>query len=84
MRGLAHELKQPKGRIIQFACDADLGDARCTVDLDDLLSRDGAVDAASPISGSFAVSGLDAFEEDWFTRGLLTWASGANAGRRPK
>ena len=28
IRGLAHELQQPKGRIVQFGCDADLGDAR--------------------------------------------------------
>src|SRR5262249_3511237 len=27
------------------------------------------------------VAGLDAFATDWFTRGLLTFTSGANAGR---
>jgi uncharacterized protein (TIGR02217 family) len=34
VRGLAHELQQPKGRIVQFACDADLGDQRCKINLD--------------------------------------------------
>ena len=29
VRGLAHYLQQPKGRLFQYACDADLGDARC-------------------------------------------------------
>ena len=31
---------------------------------------------------TFTVSGLDTFAEDWFTRGLLTWTSGANAGHK--
>ncbi|MBL6853125.1 MAG: DUF2163 domain-containing protein, partial [Alphaproteobacteria bacterium] len=30
VRGLAHRLGQPKGRVFAYACDADLGDARCT------------------------------------------------------
>jgi len=34
VRGLAHELQPPKGRIIQYGCDADVGDARCEVNLD--------------------------------------------------
>ena len=35
LRGLAHVLNQPQGRIFQYGCDAVLGDARCGVDLDD-------------------------------------------------
>ena len=31
---------------------------------------------------TLTVSGLGAFDEDWFTRGLMTWTSGANAGRK--
>jgi Phage conserved hypothetical protein BR0599 len=31
---------------------------------------------------TFTVSGLDTFAEDWFSRGLMTWTSGANAGRK--
>src|SRR5262249_59559514 len=33
VRGLAHYLNQPKGRLYQSGCDADLGDARCGLDL---------------------------------------------------
>jgi uncharacterized phage protein (TIGR02218 family) len=33
MRGLSHALNQPTGRVYQRLCDADLGDARCTIDL---------------------------------------------------
>ena len=82
VRGLAHELQQPKGRIIQFACDADLGDQRCTVDLDvPAFKGTGAVTAVAD-QRTFTVSGLGSFAEDWFTRGLMTWTSGANAGRK--
>jgi uncharacterized phage protein (TIGR02218 family) len=81
VRGLAHYLQQPKGRLLQYACDADLGDVRCTVDLTDPAFRGtGAVLAASSLR-LFAASGLDGFVSDWFTRGLVTFTSGANAGR---
>lgn len=78
VRGLAHELQQPKGRIIQFACDADVGDARCTVDLDDpAFKASGAVTSIED-QRRLVVSGLGSFDQDWFTRGLLTWTSGGN------
>ena len=35
VRSLAHVLNQTVGRTFQHACDAELGDARCGVDLDD-------------------------------------------------
>ena len=74
-------VRQPRGRLFQYACDADLGDARCTVDLDDPLFRGtgAVVTASSP--RLFTATGLEAFATDWFTRGLLTFTSGANAGR---
>ncbi len=79
VRGLAHELQQPKGRLYQFGCDADLGDARCTVDHE--LAAFKGTGSVAQIDGArvVTVSGLDAFTSDWFTRGLLTWTSGANA-----
>lgn len=80
IRGLAHQLQQPKGRIYQFGCDADLGDARCTVDLEGPSFK--GVGSVSMTDGArvLTASGLDAFESDWFTRGLLIWTSGANDG----
>jgi uncharacterized phage protein (TIGR02218 family) len=81
VRSLAHYLQQPKGRLYQYGCDADLGDSRCTVDLDDPAFRGtGTVTAASSLRVVTA-TGLDSFAGDWFTRGLVTFASGANAGR---
>jgi len=83
VRGLAHELQQPQGRIIQYGCDADVGDARCKVNLDQaaFTSGDGVVDALGDSPRSFTASGLDAYANNWFTRGLITWLTGANAGR---
>lgn len=81
MRGLAHILNQPVGRAYGYSCDADLGDARCTVNLaDPAFSATGAVLAVID-ARRFAVAGLSAFAGAWFAGGKLTWASGANAGR---
>jgi uncharacterized phage protein (TIGR02218 family) len=81
VRGLAHYLQQPKGRLFQYGCDADLGDARCTVDLDDPTYRGEGSVAAVSSARLFTATGLSGFAVDWFTRGLLTFTSGANQGR---
>lgn len=81
VRGLSHYLQQPLGRLYQFSCDADLGDARCKVDLDQpALRGSGTVDSA-PTLRLLNVSGLSAVASGWFTRGMLRFTSGANAGR---
>jgi len=82
VRGLAHYLQQPKGRLYQYSCDADLGDARCGVDLALPATRGTGVVAAVSSPRRFAASGLDAFASEWFTRGLLTFTSGAANGQR--
>lgn len=82
IRGLAHALNQEQGRVYQVQCDADLGDARCTVDLD-LAAFKGAGTVASALSGTrFTASGLGGFAAGWFTRGFLTWDTGGNAGQK--
>jgi uncharacterized phage protein (TIGR02218 family) len=80
IRGLAHQLDQESGRIFAGSCDADLGDTRCKIDLDDDAFR--AEGAITSITGAalFVASGLDEFEDDWFTRGKLVWSAGANEG----
>ncbi|MEQ8746945.1 DUF2163 domain-containing protein [Pyruvatibacter sp.] len=78
IRGLAHKLNQPTGRIYQFTCDAVLGDARCGVDLSGSSFR-GTGTVAAVIDGrTVDVTGLDAFTSDWFARGLLIFSSGSN------
>jgi uncharacterized phage protein (TIGR02218 family) len=78
LRSLAHRLAEESGRLYTATCAADLGDARCTVDLDDPAYR--ASGAVSSLAGAslFYVSGLDGFADGWFCAGKLTFTSGAN------
>jgi uncharacterized phage protein (TIGR02218 family) len=80
VRGLAHYLQQPKGRLLQLTCDADLGDARCGVDLGESTFRGEGAIVSVYSDRRFAASGLGAYAHDFFTRGLLTFTSGASAG----
>jgi uncharacterized phage protein (TIGR02218 family) len=81
VRGLAHYLQQPKGRLFQYACDADLGDQRCGVDLGDGAFKGTGTVVAASSARHLTAGGLAAFADGWFTRGLLTFTTGANAGR---
>jgi uncharacterized phage protein (TIGR02218 family) len=81
LRGLAAVLNQAVGRAFGFSCDADLGDARCTIDLTNpSFNGAGAVTSASD-NRRFMVSGLGAFADSWFAGGKLAWTGGANSGR---
>lgn len=81
LRGLAHALQQATGRTYQRLCDADVGDARCGVDLDaPEFKGTGTVDSATD-DRVLTVSGLGAFESNWFRFGKFLWTTGANAGR---
>jgi uncharacterized phage protein (TIGR02218 family) len=80
LRGLAHALQQISGRTYQRLCDADVGDARCGVNLNTAeFKGSGTVDAVSD-DRILTVSGLGAFEANWFRFGKLTWTSGNNSG----
>ncbi|MBX9592486.1 MAG: DUF2163 domain-containing protein [Hyphomonadaceae bacterium] len=81
VRGLAHYLQQPNGRLFQAGCDADLGDARCGVDLANSAWRGTGIIIAASSPRLLTASGLSGFVAGWFTRGLLTFTAGANAGR---
>jgi uncharacterized phage protein (TIGR02218 family) len=81
VRGLAHYMGQPRGRLYQHSCDVDVGSARCGVNLHAVAFKGtGQVTAASS-RRRFTASGLAGFASGWFTRGLLTFTSGANTGR---
>lgn len=80
MRSLSDALAQESGRLFTASCSADLGDPRCGVDLTSATYRGEGNVAALRGTSSFAVSGLDVFEEGWFDAGKLTFGSGANAG----
>lgn len=76
LRGLAHRLNQPVGRLFQYACDADLGDARCGV----ALERVSGIVMQCDEGRVLTASGLGAFAEGWFERGRVRFTSGANEG----
>ena len=79
LRGTSDRLSQQTGRLFTTTCSADLGDARCKIDLTAPAYRGvGSVTSVTATS-SFTASGLDAFDDGWFTAGKLTFASGANA-----
>lgn len=81
IRGLASALDQEQGRIYQPLCDADVGDARCRVDLSNPSNFSVGQVATTENAAHLAVAGLGAFALSWFTGGLLTFTGGANIGR---
>nr|WP_286198568.1 DUF2163 domain-containing protein [Mesorhizobium sp. BR1-1-16] len=80
IRGPLAALDAPRGRSFRAACDADLGDVRCGVDLTAAAFAASATVMASSNGRLIAVSGIDAFAPGWFERGRAVFASGANAG----
>jgi uncharacterized phage protein (TIGR02218 family) len=80
VRGLSDRLAQDSGRLYTATCSADLGDARCTVDLSDPAFRGSGTVVALSGTSAFTASGLDDFDDGWFTAGKLSFTSGANAG----
>lgn len=73
LRGLAQHLQQTVGRIYQRRCDADLGDARCTVNLAPHTVT-GTVTAVTSRQ-VFTASAVPALRG-----GLCTFTSGNNSG----
>ncbi len=78
LRGLMRALQNNIGRIFKPACDATLGDARCGVDVE-ALRVSGTVDSSAS-ARAFVDAGL-AQAAAYFSYGVVTWTSGANAGR---
>lgn len=77
---LKADLERPIGRVYSRRCDADVGDARCGIDLaDGAFHGEGAVSALLA-ERRFLAAGLGGFADSWFTGGVLTWSSGENAG----
>lgn len=78
IRDLRQLLKQTIIEEFSVGCRADLGDARCQVDLAPLTIT-GAVGTVT--SARLGFNSSDAINSvDWFTGGLLTFTSGANDG----
>lgn len=81
LRSSAHVFDQQQGRTFQRGCSADLGDARCGVDLDAPSHKTTGVVVS--FSGGVLTLDLPAFfENGYFAGGGLTFTDGANAGGR--
>ena len=79
LRSLAHRLNQATGSTYTRTCGAQLGDARCKVDLSQATLRGSFTAASATTARTIVASGLTGFASDWFTAGTLTFATGANA-----
>lgn len=80
LRSLAHRLNEESGRLYTATCSADLGDARCQIDLGNpAFHANGAVASLAGPS-AFRTSGLGSFADGAFTAGKLTFTGGANNG----
>jgi uncharacterized phage protein (TIGR02218 family) len=80
MRGLSEKLAQDSGRLYTTTCSADLGDSRCTIALASATYRGNGAVTALTATSAFRASGLDDYDDGWFTGGKVTFVSGANAG----
>ncbi|WP_417693278.1 DUF2163 domain-containing protein [Roseibium sp.] len=71
LRSLSHALDVAKGRVFSNQCDADLGDARCGIDLSDPAYHASPLVVAMSDPSQLSVSGLEGFESGWFSGGVL-------------
>ncbi|HEX8662968.1 MAG TPA: DUF2163 domain-containing protein [Beijerinckiaceae bacterium] len=80
LRGVMHRLDEERGRLFRATCSADLGDAKCGVDLTDPAFTATAVVVRTDGVLGLAAAGLSGFTDGWFAGGTLMWLGGANAG----
>lgn len=77
VRSLTDRLNQRIGRVYHYFCDADLGDARCGIDLTSATYKATGTVGAAPTARFLILSGVTGYDAGWFTGGLLTITSGA-------
>lgn len=80
LRGLMHRLDVQTGRSFRAACDAQIGDTRCRVDLADPRFRASGTVRDAPEPDRLEVILTGDFPSGWFVGGRLVWDGGANAG----
>lgn len=84
LRSAQVALNAVRGRLYQALCDAQLGDARCGVDIEDSEFRAEAGVMSVRDRFRLAVSGVEAHAEGWFGFGTAAWDSGRRLGLRDR
>ncbi|MCC5980358.1 MAG: DUF2163 domain-containing protein [Oceanicaulis sp.] len=84
LTGLSARLNRRIGRVFARTCDAELGDHRCTVDLDTPAFTGTGVVVEALADGIITASGLSGFAPGWFGEGQLVWTCGANEDARSR
>jgi uncharacterized phage protein (TIGR02218 family) len=80
LRGLVQRLVAKVGDVYTSECRADLGDAKCQVDLTSFTVAATVLTVGDSRQFSLTYTEPRAVD-NWFTGGVLTWLSGANTGR---
>lgn len=80
LRGLMHRLDTEQGRLYRASCDAELGDARCRIDLTEAAYRTAGSVLAVPEPARLTVALDGVFAKNWFAGGKLAFVGGANDG----
>jgi len=78
-RSLTQKLQQPIGRYYTAECNAQLGDARCSVNLAS-FTYTGAVTTATSNQIFIDSSLIGTQTDDYYNYGLITFTSGLNSG----
>lgn len=82
LESLVHTLDRVNGRYIRRTCDAEVGDVRCGVNIDHAAYRGTGTVVTAPSAELLTVAGIGSYASGWFSGGVLTYTSGANAERK--
>lgn len=84
LRGFTSLLDKQNGRSYIRTCDAQVGDARCGINISSNPYRAQGSVTSIVENGSFLTDAMEGFEIGWFSGGTLVWSNGNNAGSTQK
>lgn len=82
LRGLAQPLQETVGSVYQPECRADLGDAKCKINLafGAGWTQEAAIETVTNSTTLVMPSSLSGYADAYFTGGVVIWQDGTNAG----
>lgn len=75
----SRKLERSIGRVFSKACDAELGDARCTKDIGSTPWREAVTISEVLTSASFSIASIIIPENDWYVLGSVVWEDAEKA-----